>query len=457
MIKIKIDSLFIFIFLSLFVTGCLFSEKSGDSKIGEPIVDVDGSWPWEPNLYSWDGTPIKSENFPLKGLYDLIYFDGHKVEGTDSPLLPPGEWDYNQTSLLANWRGFSSAVGSFRLLKDSLGNEYGWKLNRATAEGVSVTAVMESFHGSSGADILDFGPEGSFASTGNPLYGKPVNMGDGPDVFRYTTGHSAAARLGSSKTGHLWDNDLALIGENKSKPAGTYEVVTTTIHTGPGNDLVFVNNWERAAIDLGNGQDGRTDATDPFDGRDIVVIGNNARDFRVFGGKGDDLFVWHLDEVNQEPNTWLGPNFFGGGGWGEALYSDSEKDRLVLNIPLSTRIVTQPGDSKAGTLLVFIQNNYATTIDTPTENDPSGRYYILAPEGEGGQRTMTLQYQSIDGLINTAYFYVTDVEELQIGVGGNAEVYALDDIAGTVTRDSSLSPVAEIPVRSQYEGWLDSY
>ena len=427
-------------------------DGDGDGDDDTTLVDVDGEWPWEPNAYSWDGswTPDKN-SFPLEGLLDTIYFDGHDVEGIPSPILPPGEWDWQTTSLLAVWHGFESLVGAFESLEDQSQNQFGWRLQRIHEEGIEVDAILQSFHGSSGADILDFGPAGVYHSAGNPLYGDPVNFGDGPDILRFAQSYSATARLGSSETGSVRDNDLVMLGTGDSLPAGTYDVVTTGIHTGPGNDLVFVDNWERSLIDLGNGANGQTDTIDPNDGRDIVVIGGNARDFRIYGGRGDDLFVWHVDQVNQLPETWLGPNFFGGGSWGDALFSDPGSDRLLLDIPPDTVLVNTPAESVAGTLLVFVENDYQVVIDTPTEGDQWGRYYVTAPPGPAGERTMVFQYRSADAGINTAYFYVTDVEELQVGLGKDAKLYSLDDVLGVATLDPLLEPVREVPTRAQYE------
>lgn len=433
-------------------------ETGGSESELPPIVDVDGDWPWEPNEYSWDGSwQPEPSDFPLEGLLDAVYFDGHAVEGVPSPILPPGAWDWEDTGLLAVWNSFADRLGTFEALSDGAGHHFGWRLQRAAAEGVAADAILQAFHGSSGPDILDFGPAGSFASAGNPLYGDPVNFGDGPDVFRVAETQSATARLGSSATGSARDNDLVLLGTSEVLAAGSYDVLTTGIHTGPDNDLVFVNNWERSLIDLGNGADGRTDTIDPEDRRDIAVIGGNARDFRVFGGRGDDLFIWHVDEVNQLPDSWLGPNFFGGGSWGDALYADDGVDRLVMNVPPDTQMVTRPGDSAPGTMLVFVESDYQAVVDGPTEDDPNGRYYVTAPVGPEGEHTLTMQYQSADGSVDTAWFYVTDVEELQMGVGADARVYRLDDVAGTATADESLEPVQEIPNRAQYEALVASY
>lgn len=422
---------------------------------GFPPLDVGDGWPEEPNDYSWDGSFTPTAE--LEGLYDDIYFDGHDVDGQPSPLLPPGEWDWQETALLANWNNFSQAVGDFELLSDAEGLAFGWRLNRTDEEGVDADAVMEFFHGSSGTDIIDLGRAGSFSSTGNPLFGDPVGLGDGPDMLRYLSGYSAGMRLGSSLTGSENDNDLAILGSPGSAAVDTYDIITTTVHTGPGSDLVFVNNFERAAIDLGNGNDGSTDAIDPQDGADMVVIGGNARDFRAYGGRGNDTFVWYVDEVKHSPGLWLGPNFFGSGGWGDALWDDEGVDRLVLGIPEDTPIVTSPGDIVPGSVLIMIEGDYEVVIDTPTEHDPYARYYVYVPPSSSDQRTITLQYLSADETVDTAYFYITAIEELQFGTSDSAPVYRLDDIEGTYELDSDLEPTSPVPSRDQYEGLMESF
>lgn len=438
-------------------TGGRNGDGDGDTGgMGDsPPLAADDGWPGEANEYSWDGSWTPTEE--LEGLYDAIYFDGHNVEGSPSPILPPGEWDWEVTSELATWNGFSQQVGTFDLLSDDDALAFGWRLDRAVEEGVEVDAVMEYFHGSSGTDIIDLGPDSSISSTGNPSYGDVVGFGDGPDMLRYRSGYSAAIRLGSSAAGAQQDNDLALVGGNEGAATDTYNVITTAIHGGPGSDLVFVSNFERAAVDLGNGNDGRTDTLDPQDSADIVVIGRNARDFRVFGGRGDDTFVWLVDEVKVVAESWLGPNFFGGGGWGDALWSDEGTDRLVLGIPEDTLVVSRPGDVVPGSLLIMVESAQEAVIDTPTEDDLYARYYVYAPASDEGRRTVTVQYLSADESVNTAYFYLTAVEEIQVGTSASAPVYLVDDTDGSYRHDDQLKPLSPIPSRAQYEALMDSF
>jgi hypothetical protein len=46
---------------------------------------------------------------------------------------------------------------------------------------------------------------------------------------------------------------------------------------------------------------------------------------------------------------------------------------------------------------------------------------------------MNLEYLSADGSFFTGWFWVTAFEELQLGVGPGAVVYAIDQVAGTLT------------------------
>jgi len=434
----------------------MYANEVDDGENGNQDAGNLG-WPDEPNAYSWDGSwsPLQ-EDLPPDGLFDKCYFDGHDVNGMPSPILPPGQWDWDETTLLANWKNFASTLGTFNPLQNLDGGRFGWRLMRINTDGIEAADVMQYFYGSSGTDIIDLGPVGAFVSAGDPLYGSYVNFGDGPDMLRYRMSYSAAVRTGSSLSGHLRDNDLAVIGSNDVLSQGECEIFTTGLHTGPGSDLVFVNNMAQSVIDLGNGDEGRTDVIDPYDSRDIVVIGGNAEDFRVFGGGGNDMFVWNIEEIAKESDDWFGPSFFGAGAWGEALWNERDTDRLVLVISPDTTLVSNLDDNGPGTLLVMIYSEYEAIIDTRTEDDPYKRYYLTAPPGPDGQKTMVLQYQSPNGSLVNAYLYITDIEELQIGSGPSAVVYALNDVTGTFKRAPALQ-VAQIPSRTYYEELMDSF
>jgi len=117
--------------------------------------------------------------------------------------------------------------------------------------------------------------------------------------------------------------------------------MTSTIHTGSGRDLVFVNNMHRSAIDFCNGQSGRTDVICPNDKGDMLIADGNWMDNRVFVGVVDYIFIWYVD--NNEPDSWLtGGSFCGTGGYADALL-ENDKDRLILVIPDDTPVV---GDEK---------------------------------------------------------------------------------------------------------------
>jgi hypothetical protein len=230
-----------------------------------------------------------------------------------------------------------------------------------------------------------------------------------------------------------------VVGGCGANPDGSWDINTTTIHTGPDKDWVFIQDLDRSAVDLGNGSDGRTDSVDVNDGNDLVELRGNTHDFRVFGGNGDDTAVWYVDD-NVQVTPWLGPNFFGSGGWGDALWNDEGTDRLVLAVPPSTRIVTkspQPG-------ALFVKPSDGSFIpDKPTEDDPYARYCIECGKGPNGRKTVIMEYVSEDGgRVDTGYFYVTAFEELQIGVGPNARVYAIDDVRGALVPAPDLQPFA---------------
>lgn len=391
------------------------------------------TWPTA-NEWSWNGSwAPAAADFPVPGLLDDEYGDGH--DGT--PVLPPGEWDWNDAGNdLANWRNFESNLGSFDPLMDSMGRQYGWRLV-GVSPSVDYQGPAAYFEGSSGTDILDLGPMGSIHSFA------AGNLGDGPDVLVFDSSHSLDFRTGSSLSGSSRDDDLVIAGCRPNTDDG-FDVLTTTVHTGPGNDWVFVRDISRAAIDLGNGESGRTDALDPADGHDLIVLRGNTHDFRVFGGRGDDVAVWHLDD-NVQTVTWLGPNFFGGGGKGSALWDDPGTDRLVLAVPADTRMVTSTPTPNGGLLVMPTDGEFVD--DPPTAADPFATYCVECGTGPGGRKTIILEYNSADGSVHTGYFFVTAFEELQVGVGEGARVYRLDDVAGTATLDETLeaSPAPGFP------------
>jgi hypothetical protein len=387
-------------------------------------------WP-EGNEWSWNGawTPSPAD-FPLPGLLDAEYFDGHLDDGGQpTPILPPGRWDWSDPGNdLANWRNFSGSIGTFEALTDGAGARHGWRLVPLAPDAVDYAGAAEYFLGSSGTDVLDLGPQGAVHSFAGSL-------GDGPDVLVFDRAWSLDFRTGSSLDGGLRDDDLVVAGCHDS-PDGAWDVVTTTIHGGPGSDWVFVRDLDRAAVDLGNGASGRTDTLDPQDGDDLVVIRGNAHDFRVFGGACDDVVVWHVNE-NVQTTAWLGPNFFGGGGWDAALWSDAGTDRLVLDVDPATPIIDRPA-TPPGSLLVMGSDG-AFVSDGPTEADPFARYCIECGVGPGGRKTVIIEYVSPDSSVRTGYTYLTSIEELQLGLGAGARVYRLDDVSG------AAAPAPDLP------------
>jgi hypothetical protein len=369
--------------------------------------------------------------------------------------LPPGVWGWDNGCDCPGQEGtaiydneFVERGLDFEQLVDAQGQHFGWRLIDTDGGTTELDARADHFSGSRGADIFDLTV---LASTGG------LNLGEGPDMLRFGEGYSLDVRVGSDESGSFHDNDLVIAGRDVVLPLNEYDIFGATIHTGPGSDLVFVRNFGPAAIDLGNGASGRTDTVDPQDGDDMAVLSGNMRDFRIYGGRGTDTFVWYVDEVVDD--RFLGPNFFGGGGWGEALHGDSGVDRLVLAVDPATEIVTQRGDhdGNPGSLLALVYTDYAASVDGPTENDPFARYYGTAPVGPNGEHTITLSYRSPNGAVFTHDFYITSVEELQLGTGSDARVYRVDPATGALTLDASLTPLTVIPSRAAYNTLFDTF
>ncbi|OQY26963.1 MAG: hypothetical protein B6244_12070 [Candidatus Cloacimonetes bacterium 4572_55] len=275
-------------------------------------------WPDPPNAYSWDGSwsPSASQ-LPPDGLFDDVYYDGHLVDGEPSPILPQGDWDWvnpnnGDVSELANWNGFESGTGHFDPLLDSQGNQFGWRLIGNSSD---IEMTSTSYKGSDGVDIVDYGENGSIHSTAS------IRFQDGPDMIRYTQSWSIGWRVGSDIDGYDNDNDLVIAGYDAIQSPGEFPIQTSGVHTGPGNDLVFMKDMTRSMVDLGNGNDGSTDSIDQHDGDDIIVADGNWLDNRVMGGGGDDIFFWYVDN-NRPDNSWTGGRFLGTGSFGDAIWGD---------------------------------------------------------------------------------------------------------------------------------------
>jgi len=435
------------------------SPSGGDGDGGGGKVDdgADGDGmfngaPADAGKYSWDDSWTPS-SFPVAGLIDETHAD-----------LPPGKWGWDNgcdcpgdEGLAIYENEFLGRDLMFETVTDAEGEVFGWRLVSNDGSPIEMDARLDKFDGTPGVDIIDLKERGNLNGTGPNDQGSPgINLGDGPDMLRFGTGWSIDLRVGDSERGSEADNDLVILGTNDVLPNAEYDIFGATIHTGPGSDLVFTKNFGPAAIDLGNGQSGRTDSVDGDDGDDMAILEGNMRDFRVYGGGGDDVFVWYVDQVVD--NEWLGPNFFGGGGWGDAIWADAGVDRLILAIDPATEVVTARGDhdGNPGSFLALIYSDYAPNIDTPTEEDVFARYYSTVPEGPDGQRTVTVSYRSADESVFTHDFYITSVEQVQMGVGDDAIVYDVDYVTGALTV-SSAAPLTEIPERGAYEALFDTF
>lgn len=405
------------------------------------------------NEYSWDGSwNPPGESFPLEGLLDETHAE-----------LPPGKWGWDGACDCPGDEGtaiydneFVDKGLDFERLEGSRGGLFGWRLIDTDGGSMSLNHRGDHYDGTPGVDLFDLRGDGKLQGTGPDQEGVGgINLGDGPDMLRYGVGWSVDLRVGDARRGHEQDNDLVLVGSEQRLGTGEYDVYGTTIHTGPGSDLVFARNFGPAAIDLGNGEGGRTDSIDADDGPDMLVLEGNARDFRVFGGNGDDVFVWYVDEVDED--TWLGPSFYGGGGWGEALWGDPGRDRLVLVVDPATEVVSgrSSHDDNPGSFMNLVYDPYEPSIDGPTENDAFARYRT-PPIGPRDEHMTTVSYRSADGAVFTHDFYIISVEEVQLGLGEDARVYDVDPVTGVMT-PSSAPPLVEVPDRSYYNELFETF
>ena len=397
-------------------------------------------WP-APNAWSWNGSWSPGPgDFPIHGLVDDEYFDGHTLwDGTVSPVLPPGEWDWNDANDdLANWRSFAGSVGEFEPLRDSEERHFGWRLVGNTPESVLFNGPAHYFEGTPGVDVLHLGPRGRINSD---IEG---SLGEGPDVLVFDEAWSLDFRTGETAAGGARDDDLVIGGCIPNGPAD-YDIYGATFHTGPGADRIYIRDMRAAAVDAGNGDGGLTSVLDPLDGDDLIVFRGNMKDFRVFGGFGDDVVVWYVDEMGEDI-AFAGPNFFGAGGSGDAVWDRAGTDRLVLVVPPDTRIVpappTEPGD-------LMISHYYGNlpdfSWDEPVYDDLYARYCVTCGVGPDGRKTLNMEYRAKAGVAFTGWFWVTDFEELQLGVGSDAVVYRIDQAQATVSRAVDLAPFVPPP------------
>lgn len=406
------------------------------------------------NQYSWDGSWSPAEtDFPLDGLFDETH-----------EYLPPGKWGWDgecdcpgDEGLAIYENEFVEKGLDFEPLSDDAGHQFGWRLVGTDENPMTLDHRGDNFEATPWVDIIDLKLDGELAGTGPGEETDGINLGDGPDMLRYGIGHSVDMRTGSDTRGAWIDNDLVILGTERIAGLNEYDVEGTTIHTGPGSDLVFARNFGPAAIDLGNGLAGRTDTTDTADGNDIAVLQGNMRDFRVYGGYGDDIFIWYVDEVYDD--RWLGPNFFGGGGWGDALWEHPGTDRLILAVNPQTQIVSARSahDNNPGSILCFVYDDYSPTADAPMEGNLYAQYYGTAPEGPNGEHTLTLSYRSADGAVFTHDFYATSIELIQLGIDETAVVYEVNQITGELLQTDSVPPYTSIPGRQEFNTLFNTF
>ena len=373
----------------------------------------------EGNEWSWNGGWAPGDgDFPILGLFDDEYGDGH----AGTPVLPPGSWDWDDAANdLANWNNYAGNLGTFNPTRDPTGRQFGWRFVRVS-DAIEYRDAAIYYEGSSGADYLWLGRSGSIRDF------TQGNLGEGPDVLVFDASENADFRTGTTSDGGAHDDDLVIAGCNANTD-GTFDILSTSLHAGPGRDWVFARDLSDVAIDLGDG-DGLTDTLDALDGEDLVVLRGNTEAVRVFGGQGDDVFVWYVDD-NIQVGASLGARFFGGGGWGDALFTENGHDRLVLAIPVDSELVFSAPIPAGAFGVRSADGNFVT--DDATETYPRARHCIDCGTGPLGDKTVILEYESLDGTIHTGPVYLTSVEELQIGLGPDARIFSLDPTTGTAT------------------------
>lgn len=419
----------------VFASGCSSGTAKSTADAGPlPDANVVG-WP-STNEWSWNGswTPTASD-FPVQGLLDEKYNGGSADAGVpDSgmPMLPPGRWDEVETNNdLAHYNAFSDSVGRLEPVRDSQERQYGWRVRPLVTEPMDYSGAATYFDGSSGADLLHFGRAGKVHSITN------VNLGDGPDELIFHGGFSFEVRTGSSATGALHDDDLVLAGCSTDRNAVTY-LTSSVLRTGPGSDWVFAGDFKQFVFDLGNGENGRTDTIDMNDGKDYLAVRGNTNEFRVMGGRGDDIVAWYVNE-NRQDGADLKASFYGGGSAGDAIWGDTGTDRLILVIDPATEIIqgqaTEPGSIglrlAAGDLL----------MDPDTMDDPMTSFCVDCGTSPDDRRTLILEYLSEDSGVYTGMVLITAFELLQIGAGSIGVVYRIDDVNGELVRLENEIPV----------------
>ena len=216
------------------------------------------------------------------------YFDGHKGPTDPTPILPPGSGTIPTTTRTTSRTGpnFKTNLGFFERLGDSSGRHYGWHLVPNKTRDFDYSGAAIYFEGSSGPDILALGDESWIEGFGEG------NLGDGPDILVFQKSHTLDFRTGSSKTGHKRDDDL-VVGGCGANPDGSWDIDTTTVHTGPNSDWVFIRDLDRSAVDPAVRWAHRHRRPERQRPRQLR---EQYRDFRVFGGNGDDTAVRYVDD-----------------------------------------------------------------------------------------------------------------------------------------------------------------
>jgi len=94
--------------------------------------------------------------------------------------------------------------------------------------------------------------------------------------------------------------------------------------------------------------------------------------------------------------------------------------------------------------------------DTAQQDNVYTRYYVYAGIGPQGQKTLTLRYCSASDHVRVLVM-LTAIEELQIGVGDDAQVYEIDQTTGETIRSDNRAPITDVPSRAKYVSLIESF
>ena len=189
-----------------------------------------------PNAYSWDSSVDGSSFNGSNSNISLNIYD------TTFPSLPPGEWSTTPTAsipLSDRYTLLSTKYGKFATLSSTDDDSIviGWSFI-PNSVGINVGEELQYFKGSEGCDVINLG-EGGLQSV------EDISSGGGPDLWVLRGANSV--RFSTGHIGDTLDNDLVLGGSacavsdfSSLSDLSTSTVINTSIHMGPGNDLMYL-------------------------------------------------------------------------------------------------------------------------------------------------------------------------------------------------------------------------